>query len=153
MRELTKIKKSLENDEILEQIKNNKLYLLSEYDKKLLFIYLNDKRLVKFKKEFIYNFINRIKSMDINIQTKYFKELESVCKIHDKDIPIQIGMVLDINYNMPTDTTKLQDKPVGFSKDAYFNEVIEKEDYDELFNLYGLEEIETNSNLFDKVEK
>ena len=64
MNKITKIKKSLENDDILLKIRNKKYNLLSENEKKLLNIYLNDKRLIKYKKDFISSFINRLKNMD-----------------------------------------------------------------------------------------
>ena len=114
------IKKILDNDEILELIKKKYYKFLSEYEKKLLNIYLNDKRLIKYKKEFIISFTNRLNENSLN---KYISNLK----------------------NKETNN-KLESR----SKDYYFNQLIDKENYDELFNLYGLKEIERDSNLFEK---
>ena len=149
MKEITKIKKALQDDNILEQLKNQKSYLLSEYEKKLLTIYLSDHRLSKYKKEFIFTFINRLKDMAFALQKSYFSKLADLCHLYDDCLNIQIGTVDLIDYNMPTKTTIVREKPRGFSKDAYFNEVLEKENYDELYNIYGLEQIERDSNLLD----
>lgn len=150
MNQINKIKKSLEKDEIILEIRNKKYNLLSDNEKKLLNIYLNDKRLIKYKKDFISSFINRLKNMKEDDLKKYYKELNNICL---NGFNIQIGMVFDVNYDMPTKTSKLQNKPEGYSRDAYFNEIIEKEDYDELFNLYGLREIERDSNLLEEKKK
>ena len=150
MNKITKIKKSLENDDILLKIRNKKYNLLSENEKKLLNIYLNDKRLIKYKKDFISSFINRLKNMDeINLK-KYLYELNDICL---NGFNIQVGMVFDVDYDMPTNTSKVKEKPNGFSKDFYFNELIERENYDELNNLYGIKEIERDSNLLEDKSK
>ena len=150
MNKINQIKKSLEDDEVLKQIKNKKYNLLSLNEKKLLNIYLYDKRLIKYKKEFIKSFINRLKNMDENILKKYYSALNGICL---NGLNIQIGMVFDIDDNLPLKTSKLKNKPEGYSKDAYFNQIIDDENYDELFNLYGLREIERDSNILEDKTK
>ena len=150
MHKINQIKKSLEDDEVLEKLRNKKYNLLSLNEKKLLNIYLNDKRLTKYKKEFIKSFINRLKIMDENILKKYYYELNDICL---NGLNIQIGMIFDIDKNMPTNTTKVKNKPEGYSNDAYFNQLIDNENYDELYNIYGLRVIERDSNLLDDKTK
>ena len=150
MNKINHIKKSLEDDKILEELRNKKSNLLSLNEKKLLNIYFKDKRLIKYKKEFINSFINRLKNMDENILKKYFYELNGICL---NGLNIQIGMVFDIDKDMPINTTKLKNKPEGYSRDAYFNQLIDNENYDELFNLYGLREIERDSNIVENKTK
>ena len=69
----------------------------------------------------------------------------------DFNISLKIckGTIKNIDFNMPTNTV-LKEKPVGYSSDFYFNQLVENENYEELNNLYGIDEIEKNSNLIKK---
>ncbi len=149
MNKIRKLKRAIGQDQILESLKNKKFFLLSENENRLLTIYLKDKKLIRYKKEFIYFFINRINVMTEEQQDYYFKHLQEIIPFDKGTLKIQKGIIDDIDYHMSVKTSKLKKKPSGYSKDAYFNEMIEKENYEELFNLYGLEQIQRDSNLFD----
>ena len=137
------IKKLLDNDDILLKIRNKKYYLLSENEKYMLNTYLKYNNLVKYKKGFIDTFSERIKN-----NSSLVIELKDVI---DFNISLKIckGTIKNIDFNMPTNTL-LKEKPVGYSSDFYFNQLVENENYEELNNIYGIEEIEKNSNLIKK---
>ena len=145
-----KIKRAMQQDEILETLKKTKYYLLSENEKRLLAIYFKDKRLIKYKNAAIKSFIDRIKTMEEEQQNYYFRNLQEIIPFEKGTLKIQKGIIDNIDYKMPLETTELRRKPSGYSKDAYFNEMIEKGNYEELFNLYGLEQIDKESDLLKR---
>ena len=121
--------------------------MLSENDRYLLNCYLKYKE-PKFKKDFIRSFISLLSKLDENKLLKYVSELKDII-VFDIVLNISKGRISNIDFSMPTETT-LKEKPVGYSKDFYFNDLVEKEDYDELFNLYGIDEISKYSNVIKK---
>ena len=146
---INKLKKALQKDENLEIIKTNFFYLLSEFGKKSLNIYLKNKNLKFAKKDFINNFINNLKNKSVERQNEIIEILSKKIIFEETNINIKTGKIKDVDFYMPTSTNKPKNKPIGYSKDAYFNDLIEHENYEELNNLYGIRVIERDSNLLD----
>ena len=142
------IKKELNDDLVLNKLIKTKGYLLSENDKWLLNTYFKYKN-IKFKKEFINLFTIRLNNLKDDKLRYYLDNLKDIMSL-SVELKISKGVIRNIDFNMPLETSKLQDKPSGYSKDFYFNSLIEKGNYDELFNLYGIDEIEKNSNLLKR---
>jgi len=137
------LKKALEDDIVLKNIRNKKYKLLSEYQRYLLNCYLKFKD-IKFKKTFIKSFIYNLSKFEQDRLDFYINQLRDII-----EFDINIGKIKNIDFSMPLNTV-LKDKPIGFSNDFYFNQLIEKENYDELYNLYGLDEISKKSNILKR---
>ena len=146
---LRKIKEKLNEDDILLNLRNKKRYLFSDYEQKILNIYLKYRYDTKVKEEFIKFFIARLKDMDEEHFEYYLNELNEIC-CFDIQIKLKNGTVKNIDLNMPTKTTKINSKPKSYSKDAYFTYLLEHEDYENLFKYYDIEYIKTHSNFYDK---
>ena len=127
------LKQELNDDTILEKIRNLKYNLLSEEEKRLINIYLNDKRLINYKKAFINSFINRLKKVNNDTFIYYYKNLSKICS-------------LNINFKFSVNTSKIE----SYSNDLYFTSLIENNDYENLHKYYDIETIEKNSNIRGK---
>ena len=145
------IKKELNDDQVLRKLREKKFFLLSEYEKRLLNIYFKDNRLVKYKKCAIQSICNRIILLDDEKLNYYLNHLEKI--MHKKiELKTKIGTIKDIDFKMPTKTV-LKEKPKSMGRDFYFNYLVDTENYDELFNLYDIETIERDTNIFEKRDK
>ena len=140
------LEQELINDKILEKIRNLKYYLLSDEEKRLINIYLKDKRLINYKKSFIKIFINRLKKLNDDRFLYYYSNLIKVCPLNI-ELNLKNGVVRNIDLNMPVNTSKATNKPESYSKDIYFTNLIESNDYENLYKYYDLETIEKNSNI------
>jgi len=140
------LEQELMNDKILEKIRNLKYYLLSDEEKRLINIYLKDKRLINYKKSFIKIFINRLKKLNDDRFLYYYSNLIKVCPLNI-ELNLKNGVVKNIDLNMPVNTSKVTGKPESYSKDIYFTNLIESNDYENLYKYYDLETIEKNSNI------
>lgn len=140
------LEQELMNDKILEKIRNLKYYLLSDEEKRLINIYLKDKRLINYKKSFIKIFINRLKKLNDDRFLYYYSNLIKVCPLNI-ELNLKNGVVRNIDLNMPVNTSKVTSKPESYSKDIYFTNLIESNDYENLYKYYDLETIEKNSNI------
>ena len=67
--------------------------------------------------------------------------------INELSIKTKFGNINHINENIPASSVIV--KKSGYSNDNYFNDLIANENYDELFNMYDLDEINRDSNLFE----
>lgn len=144
---ITKLKKALQKDDNLRKLRDNYYYLLSDFEKKELNGYLRNYDLTYYKKDFIRSFINRLKNYSIERQKEVIDLISKTLNL-EPDYPLQVSM-FDFTENL----TKPKNKPEGYSKDAYFNDLVEHENYEELHNLYGIREIERDSNLLDGESK
>ena len=72
---LKKLKDELNKKEVLVRLKNEKYFLLSNEEKRLLNVYLKDNRLIKYKLSFISLFIKRITLLDNEKYIFYIKNL------------------------------------------------------------------------------
>ena len=142
---LSKIKVGLQDKNNIKRIFVEKRYLLSKYEIDLLIrdYYRSDD---KYLKSFIGNFYNRLKRME-NDELLYFycRSLMHLFSLNELSIQTNFGKIGSINLDIPSDTKVV--KKSGFSNDAYFNDLIEKEDYEELFTMYDIDEIDKNSDL------
>ena len=140
---ITKLKKALQKDDNLRKLRDNFYYLLSDYEKYELNAYLRNYDLTYYRKDMIRNFTNRLKNMPIDRQKEVIDLISKKLNL-EPDLPIQVSM-----FDFTEDLSKPKPKPEGYSKDAYFNDLVEHENYEELHNLYGIREIERDSNLLD----
>lgn len=145
---ITKLRTSLKKDDNLRKLRDNFYYLLPEYEKKYLNGYLKDNRLNYYKKEFIRSFTNRLKTISVERQKEIIDLISKKLNL-EPDYSLQVSMFdFTENFSKP-----IKSKPEGYSKDAYFNDLVEHENYEELHNLYGIREIERDSNLLDGESK
>ena len=147
---LKKIKEKLNDDNVLKKIFVNKNFLLSKNERDLLKLYL---RLydVKYKKLFIDYFINRIKVF--SEEKKYFfnRCLINICSLNFVEVKTKKG---NIKYSLDMPTNIILEKESNYNglklesylDDDFFEELIEKEDYENLNKYYDIETIERNSN-------
>ena len=143
---LKRIKETLEDDKILRVLLEKKGYLLSQNEKDLLILYFNFHN-KKNKEDAIAFLINRIKKINDSSKYYYFRSLIYLCKLNG--IRVKGNVIKNINENIPNRITIVKKDVVYRSNDDYFNSLIEKEDYDELFNLYSLDYINSHSDIFD----
>lgn len=145
---ITKLRKALQKDDNLKKLRDNFYYLLADYEKKVLNGYLRDYRLAYYKKEFIRNFVNRLKNTPVERQKEIIDLISKKLNL-EPDHSLQVSM-FDFTESL---SKPIKPKPEGFSRDAYFNDLVEHENYEELHNLYGIREIERDSNLLDGESK
>lgn len=142
---LYKIKDNLKNKEIVKKIFEEKRYLLSDYEKDLL-IKNYSRSDDKYLKSFIGNFYNRLKRMPSDeLLYFYCRHLMHICSLNELEIKTISGTIKNITAQVPIDTAIV--KKSGYASDTYFNDLIEKENYEELYSLYDLDEIDKNSDL------
>ena len=143
---LKKLKDELSKKEVLVRLKNEKYFLLSNEEKRLLNVYLKDNRLIKYKLSFISLFIKRITLLDNEKYIFYIKNLNMICNLYIS-FKISKGNISNIDFSIPTNIVLKKDSLNG---NFYFQQLIDNENYEELFNLYGLREIERDSDLLKK---
>ena len=148
---LNKIKERLKDKKIVGKIFNEKRYLLSDYEKDLLIKDYNRSD-NKYLKSFVGNFYNRLKRcQDDELLYFYCRALMHVCGLNELSIKTKFGNISHVDKTIPHNTEVV--KKTGFSKDEYFNTLIDEERYDELFNIYSADEIIEKSNVFTKGKK
>ncbi|MBR3661527.1 MAG: hypothetical protein IKN63_06505 [Bacilli bacterium] len=135
---LKKIEKSLNDDNKLKKLFNEKSYLLSKNEYELIILYFrhHDERR---KKEFIYHFINRILEMSDIKKYFFFRSLMNVCNLNQ---------VIDNDLEVKDNLKKPKNE--SYSDDDYFTSLVEKSDYDMLNKYYDLEKIMRDSNIYKK---
>ena len=142
---LKKIKEKLNDKKVINTIFEEKPYLLSDYERHLLLRHLT-RTDNTYLKSFVGNFYNRLKRSDDEILYFYCRCLMNLCGLNELTIKTKFGTVDNVSSYIPNDTKV--EKLNSFSNDVYFNDLIEKENYEELYNIYTTEEIDNNSNLF-----
>ena len=142
---LMKIKEKLKNKNIVKKIYEEKRYLLSDYEKDLL-IKNYSRSDDKYLKSFIGNFYNRLKRCNSDdLLYFYCRSLMNVCNLNELIVKTQFGMIDNIDFDMKGNVTVV--KSNSYSNDAYFNNLIDNENYEELFNVYSIDEINRDSDL------
>ncbi len=147
---LRKIKEALQNQKVIKRLFTEKRYLLSQYEIDLLFKNYNRSD-DKYLRSFIGNFYNRMKNCNEETFYYYCRSLMHVFDLNKGAKEKKSNTITHINEEIPLDTTII--KKNGFSSDFYFNDLISMENYEELFNIYSVDEIEKNSNMFVKRKK
>lgn len=142
----------LPRDECFQKIKDNisrkidevldeKSYLISNYEKAWLKSDGNPKRLIR-------AFLTRIKHSDDELFYYYSRCLMRIFKLNEKEINTKYGKISSINVNDETNY-QLISKPTSYSDDGYFNSLIDDCDYENLFNYYDVDEIDKYTDYFD----
>ena len=142
-----KLRRALDKDDNLRKLRDNYYNILSDYEKYELNTYLKNTNLNYYKKEFIRSFCNRLKHYPKIKQEEIINLISKKLNL-EPDSPLQVSM-FDFTQNLIIDNFK----PEGKSQDAYFNDLVEHENYEELHNLYSIREIERDSNLLDGKSK
>lgn len=137
----------LQDDEVLKRIWMEKKYLLlddpdnMEYD--FVNSYLNIEKDEVTKREFINHFINRIIKMEEDEKYRYFRCLLNLCRLSLHEIYTSKGNIKLFGAIQSGDLSLKRGNYVQFSvNDDYLNELLMNNNYDELYNLYSIDEIE-----------
>ena len=151
---ISKIKKILQNDKKLFELRKRKYYLLSQNEMDLIDKYKR-RGLKKDKDAAISCFISRIKTAKSSEAYYYCRSLSNLCDLIKEKVKTSKGCVKNISRKMPEDEIKLESKPENYSSEfidtddilkddefSYLETLIEDNNDEELYNLYGLEEIE-----------
>ena len=145
---LKKIREKLNDKSVVRKIFEEKRYLLSDYEKDLL-IKNYSRSDDKYLKSFIGNFYNRLKHLKSDeILYFYCRCLMNTCSLNELLIKTKFGTIDNIDLNMKIDTNIV--KKNSYSNDAYFNSLINDDNYEELFNIYSIDEIVRDSNIFER---
>ena len=93
-------------------------------------------------------FYNRLKRMDDESLYYYCRTLMNLFKLNKLTIKTNFGTIGNISDSFPSESVIV--KKSGYGKDAYLDKLIDEEEYDELFNLYSIDEIDHNSDWFEE---
>lgn len=153
---LHKIKKVLSNNETkLKELYDRKRYLLSGYECDLIRDYLDYPVSYKrFKYIFINDFISRLSNLSDDKLYMYLRSLMNLCELKSNK-RIIVTKYGDINTNMESINQDgvLNKEGLDNCNDDLFIKLYSEEDYDNLYNLYDLEEMEKYGILDKKTER
>ncbi len=145
---LRKIKEKLNDKETILDIFNNKRYMLSPNEIDLISLYLKWNN-EKYLKEASLFFYRRLKELnDDNELYFYCRTLMHNFELNKLVVKTKFGNIGNISLDIPQDT--VIEKSNGYSKDDYFNKLVDDENYEELFSIYSIDEIDTNSDMFER---
>ena len=146
---LKKIKDKLKNNNTMLKIYEDKKELLSQNERELILLY-RKRNNIKYLKSAIGFFYNRLKRLeDDEILYFYCRALMKICELNELSIKTKFGNINHIG-NIPVDTKIVKSTE---SNNTYMNDLIHDENYEELFNMYDLDEINRDSNLFEGRKK
>ena len=138
---IKKIKEMLCNDVVLFEIMSNKRFLLSQNEFDLLNIYRKTHN-SKFKIDAIAFFIRKLKSYDDELCYRYCRYLARICKLYGDSKNIVFSKFPNEMEDIHEDEIPCYDRVYD---DEYLDQLFENGDYDQLYSLYSLEEIENYS--------
>ena len=151
---LKKIEESLQDDIILDKLLKTKKYLLSDNEVSLIDLYYKFPYDIQKKQDAIIFFINRLKNLNERSKYFYFRCLMNLCRLNKIDLKISKGKIQNIDINIPNKfqiiKEQINNKIDSTSEDEFFNRLISEEDYEEIFNLYGIDIIERDTNFYKK---
>lgn len=144
---LKKIKEKLKKLSTICYIYLDKNYMLSQNERELVLLYkkTHNKKYLRSASDFFYN---RIKTLDDELLYYYCRTLMHIFELNKLEVKTKFGNIENINLNIPSDT--VLERYNAYSNDAYFNKLVSDENYEELFNNYDLDEININSDMFEK---
>lgn len=142
---IRKIKSSLEDNKVLEEIYNRKKYLLSQFEiDSLKYFFKSKETNDKYKKDFIESFIYRLKEMDYEKRYYFFRTLTNLCDLVQKSIKTSKGKISKVN--IPKDGIILKRNNIYEEKcDPYLLDLIDKGDYETIFKYYDLDYLDSIS--------
>lgn len=151
---ISKIKKILQNDKKLFELRERKYYLLSQNEIDLIDKY-ERRGLKKDKDAAISCFISRIKTAKSHEAYYYCRSLSNLCDLIQEKVKTSKGCIKNISKKIPDGKIKLESKPENYPSEfidvddilkndefSYLETLIDEENDEELYNLYSLEEIE-----------
>ena len=131
----------LNQDDIFKKLLDEKSYLLLEDEDDLEYAlaksYFIEKDIV-IKHDVINHLIYRISKMDEDDRYRYFRTLMNMCHLTRHEIFIKEGKITLFSDEIPKETI-LKECQIG---NSYLESLIDDNNDEELYNLYGLEEIE-----------
>ena len=146
---LIKIKNKLKNPNIIKVIYQNKKIMLSQNEREL---YIKDSKRSdnKYLKSCIGNFYTRISHYDDELLYYYCRSLMNIFELNELTIWTKFGSINHINKNIPHDMHLNKEKIISNSNDIYLNRLISNNNYEELFNIYSIDEINRDTDMFEK---
>ena len=136
----------LEDDKNFKELYDYKKYLLKESkdgkEYKDANDYFTKSRDIKIKRAVIHSLIDRIKNMDDEKRYLYLRSLTNLCRLTKHEIYSDAGKIGMLSSKIPIGDVVLDSKPTNYQEYFYFDKLIDEENDEELYNLYGLEEIE-----------
>ncbi len=137
---LSIIKASLEDDHVLLEINKRKKYLLSMYEIDLLRLYFSTKD-KKFKNLFKKTFYLRI--LGCENKYLYIRSLINVCNVFES-YHKEKGNIESENIERDLEPSK-SDFSLDEDTDMYLMKLVESEDYEQIFNYFGIADLESKS--------
>ena len=141
---LNKIKTMLKSNDVIKEIIKRKKYLLSNYEIDL-FYESQDLNILKYKNNFINTFYSRIKNYADETLYYYSRCLMNIFKLNERSIITKFGTINLLNENIPSNITLKKD----FNNDEnnYLINLVDSKNYEELYNVYSIDEIDLYTDL------
>ncbi len=152
---LKRIEQSLkEDDNLLNRMLNEKGYVLTDNEQHLIRNYFKY-GYSKYKDEAIQFFIKRLKKKNIDDIYYYCRTLANLFGLYSNFIKTKFGTFYDINYELLKEDIFLSkdNKFKTLASDEYLERLINEENYEQLFNIYSLDDIDKKSNYLDNLER
>ena len=140
---IRKIRLEMHNMKVLQQIRKRKNFLLSPNAKKLL--WKNDNSIDDYYLDMAIDFFT--KRIQRNDEWSYYcrRTLMNVCHLARRKVKISKG-IINIESDKELGDYKLKHAP----STVHFEEMLNRDNYEELYKYYDLDEIVVNTHYFDK---